>query len=204
MANKDLTLNPKITKAAFEEFMQNGFRKASVHNIAKKAQVTTGALYTRYKNKDELFCSLIQNAITAISEKSTQLRTLYDYAAQTKNFDDIFKAMKVEERIHIETLFEYYEECQLLFCRSDGSLIEQKLIECEKLKIKETCSFMEDIAVKKVDYNVIELIMSQEVEFYRYILNKGFTKEEAVAFIEKVDLFFEAGWRVIFKEIMEK
>lgn len=33
--------------------------------MAAHAGITTGALYTRYKNKDALFCSLIEKAVRA-------------------------------------------------------------------------------------------------------------------------------------------
>ena len=55
MANKNHELDKPIIEAAKMEFLQNGFQSASIGNIAKRAGVTTGAIYTRYKGKDELF-----------------------------------------------------------------------------------------------------------------------------------------------------
>ena len=55
MANKDHSLDDGIIQAAYFEFLSCGFQKASLHKIAEKAGVTTGAIYTRYKNKDALF-----------------------------------------------------------------------------------------------------------------------------------------------------
>ena len=55
MANRDHSLEDRIVQAAYSEFLTYGFQKASLHKIAEKAGVTTGAIYTRYKNKDALF-----------------------------------------------------------------------------------------------------------------------------------------------------
>lgn len=55
MAVKDHSLDDKIIHAAEDEFLEHGFVAASMHKIADRAGVTTGALYTRYKNKDALF-----------------------------------------------------------------------------------------------------------------------------------------------------
>ena len=60
MANRDHSLDDGIIQAAYSEFLAYGFQKASLHKIAEKAGVTTGAIYTRYKNKDALFASLLQ------------------------------------------------------------------------------------------------------------------------------------------------
>ena len=61
MANRDHSMDDGIIQAAYSEFLAYGFQKASLHKIAEKAGVTTGAIYTRYKNKDALFVSLLQD-----------------------------------------------------------------------------------------------------------------------------------------------
>ena len=65
MANKDHSLEDGIVQAAYSEFLTYGFQKASLHKIADKAGVTTGAIYTRYKNKDALFASWLQDFLSA-------------------------------------------------------------------------------------------------------------------------------------------
>ena len=50
-----------IIQAAYSEFLAYGFQKASLYKISEKSGVTTGAIYTRYKNKDALFASLLQD-----------------------------------------------------------------------------------------------------------------------------------------------
>ena len=61
MANKNHELDKPIIEAAKTEFLQNGFQSTSINNIAKRARVTTRAIYTRYKGKDEFFHSLVED-----------------------------------------------------------------------------------------------------------------------------------------------
>ena len=61
MANRDHSLDDRIICAARAEFLSCGFRKASLRKIADNAGVTTGAIYTRYRNKDTLFSSLMSS-----------------------------------------------------------------------------------------------------------------------------------------------
>ena len=56
--NEKTTLN-LIQRAARQEFLEKGFRSASLRNIARAAGVTTGALYGYYGSKEELFASLV-------------------------------------------------------------------------------------------------------------------------------------------------
>ena len=74
MANKDHSLEDGIVQAAYSEFLTYGFQKASLHKIADKAGVTTGAIYTRYKNKDALFGSLLQDFLIRMHWRCTFLQ----------------------------------------------------------------------------------------------------------------------------------
>ena len=70
MANKNHELDKPIIEAAKAEFLKNGFQSTSINNIAERAGVTTGAIYTRYKGKDELFHSLIKGLLQSLNSES--------------------------------------------------------------------------------------------------------------------------------------
>ena len=60
LADKDeLNTRAKILRAAKQEFFTNGFADTNVRAIAKKAGVTTGALYNLFDNKDCIFEALV-------------------------------------------------------------------------------------------------------------------------------------------------
>ena len=114
-------LDGQITKAAFVEFMKFGFRKASIRNIAYRAGVTAGAVYTRYTGKDALFCSLLENILAEFEKQGSVALQRYNIAEQTACLEDFLTAMRCEVQIYIDIFFNYYDECVLLFCKSDGS-----------------------------------------------------------------------------------
>lgn len=74
MAVKDHSLDEKIIKVAMEEFKENDFLQASLNKIAVKAGLTTGAVYTRYKSKDELFGSLVYPLIEEMQQRFSPLK----------------------------------------------------------------------------------------------------------------------------------
>ena len=127
MANKDHSLDDGIIQAAYSEFLAYGFQKASLHKIAEKAGVTTGAIYTRYKNKDGLFVSLLQDFFETMKTLFTPIAEEYEKARRSAQPEDILRAINAEERIYFQLLTEHYNDCTLFFCRSDGSSIENTL-----------------------------------------------------------------------------
>ena len=51
----------EIIKAAKEEFLSLGYNEASMRNIAKKANLTTGSLYYRFLDKAEMLDAVVGN-----------------------------------------------------------------------------------------------------------------------------------------------
>ena len=202
MANKDHSLDDKIIKAAREEFLEQGFQKASIHKIARNAGITTGALYTRYKNKDALFVSLTEAAINGMKEHAALLREMYYAVEQSRDKEEFLRVMSYERQLYIDLIFQYYDECKLFLCLSDGSSIETMMSQIMKTKADETENFFKRLAKKSVDLNGVKLIMQEQFHFYKQILSEGYTKEETVSCIQLVETFYEAGWRELFEKIM--
>ena len=63
MALRDTTIDPILLESARKQFIEKGFAKASVSEICRNAGVTTGALYIRYKGKEELYDALVADAV---------------------------------------------------------------------------------------------------------------------------------------------
>ena len=49
----------RIVEAAKEEFLEKGYKDASLRNIAKKAGITVGNLYRYYKNKEDINLQIV-------------------------------------------------------------------------------------------------------------------------------------------------
>ena len=59
MAAEHYSTRERIHQAAKAEFLEKGFRAASLRNIVKSVGMTTGAFYGYYKSKEELFEALV-------------------------------------------------------------------------------------------------------------------------------------------------
>ncbi|MBQ2481666.1 MAG: TetR family transcriptional regulator, partial [Treponema sp.] len=60
MQNEESVTLEKILEVARAEFLEKGFRGASLREVVKKAGVTTGAFYGYFKSKEELFDALVK------------------------------------------------------------------------------------------------------------------------------------------------
>ena len=202
MANRNRSLDPLIIDAARAEFMEHGFRQASVHKIAQRAGTTTGALYIRYQNKDELFLSLVRPAMEGIAAQLETVEAMYRKAQQSPSTDALLEAIRAEEQIYLELLYQHYEECILIYCKSGGSVLEQRMQEMMAAKSRQTVEFFRSIAAADIDFDGIDLIISEQYSFYRQILQRGYDKEKAISCMKVVDIYLEAGWKAILEQIL--
>ena len=57
--------------------MEKGFMNASLREIAYRAGVTIGALYTRYSTKDELFMSCVADLMKDLNDDLADISAKY-------------------------------------------------------------------------------------------------------------------------------
>lgn len=68
MATPDRSIGPRILDSAKKEFLAHGYEKVSLKSICDDAGVTTGALYKRYKGKEDLFCAVVEDTVAALND----------------------------------------------------------------------------------------------------------------------------------------
>ena len=202
MAIKDHSLDPRIIEAAKGEFLTHGYQKASLHKIAERAGITTGALYTRYKNKDDLFCSLVAPAMKEMAAHMESIQENYQKAYEARTADSILAAIRAEDHVYLELLFEHYDECMLLYCRSAGSSLQKQMAVMMEKKAAQSVGYFRSMSKKDIEWSGLEVLMAQQFYSYQQVLEKGYTKEQAVACMKTVEMFLEAGWKAVLDEIL--
>jgi len=124
MAVPDKSIDPRLLDSAKSEFLKNGFLKAELKTICDNAGITTGALYKRYKGKEELFCAVVQEAVDAIDEFINK-RTLPDLSKLSDT--ELCHAWDMNEEYTLELfkmLWSMKEGLVLLICKSSGTRFE--------------------------------------------------------------------------------
>lgn len=72
LSNKKEQTKRKILKMALREIDENGYEKLSLRKLATNCNLTTGAFYRNFANKDALFMSLMLELSTSLTEIISQ------------------------------------------------------------------------------------------------------------------------------------
>ncbi|GKX31245.1 TetR family transcriptional regulator [Vallitalea longa] len=206
MALRNHTIDNKILTAAKLEFINKGFKNASLRKIAELAGVTTGAIYIRYKNKDDLFCTLAQEATQVIERNIMSLKKDFYDAGRRHSIEDLIVVSSSEINAILDMIYQHYDACYLLFCCAKGSSMENFMEKLVSLKVDSTIQFFRDIMGKDVaiERESLMLIIESEYNTYTLILRNRYDKLEAQKYIETVIRYFVGGWRSIFNNIIKE
>lgn len=107
--SKDLDKRDQIINAAFDEFGENGFKKASTNNIVKKAGVSKGLLYHYFKSKEELYDYLLDFCFETVAHT---LKTKMDWQET-----DFFERLKLATKVKMDltnvypAIFDFAVKC---------------------------------------------------------------------------------------------
>ncbi|WP_296944437.1 TetR/AcrR family transcriptional regulator [uncultured Dysgonomonas sp.] len=110
-----------ILKAARTEFVQKGFKDASMRAIAKNANVGLSNIYNYFRNKDEIFLEVVSPArddlFAFVKEKHTEKYIDFNYMSTIDYQEETVD-------VYIQLLVKYKEEIRLLLFHSQGSTME--------------------------------------------------------------------------------
>ncbi len=212
MTKKDKSLDLPILNAARQEFKAKGYQGASLRSIAKKSNVTTGAIYTRFESKEQLFHSLVRETVD-------DFFTMYD-----KMFDEFEKLSQEEKRQYllrenegtagdelgemIDFLYERCDELILLMVCSPGSAYEDFSKQLIDKEVKMIVSYLEGIEYlsqgEREGYKMtVRMIITSHFTGLVEIFRQDISKEELVACVRDAEEFYQVGWRHFFRKVAE-
>ncbi|CAM3401616.1 TetR/AcrR family transcriptional regulator [Aeromicrobium ponti] len=90
-----LKTRSRLLKAGKEIFLENGFQKATISQIIKKAKTGYGTAYVYFKNKDELFITLMEDLMNQFYEVAEM-----PFKPQTK--DEAYENIKKQVRLFLQ------------------------------------------------------------------------------------------------------
>lgn len=188
----------RILESAKKEFLDKGFMNASLRTIASNAGLTTGAMYRHFKDKDALFCALVDDAI----DVTTKTVMMADVITHMKDGDPMGKEHEDKENQVLANFLDYiysnFDVFTLLISKASGSTHENFVNEMSDLytkNCKATLNWMykQKYASKKVNELTVHVIASSLINAFVEFISHKVSKKEAAKFISDIRDFFHYG-----------
>lgn len=201
MKHKTPEVTDILLAKAKEEFLQYGYQDASLRRIASESGVSTTSIYGRFRDKAGLFDALVKDAADELYERiklqcessiqETELNAKADLECDTT--DDF-----------VDNIYDHFEEFQLIFCKSKGTVYEDYIDRLAALeeKVYGFACGEDDIDSEKssLDSFFVHCVTVSGYQHLYEMVAHELSRDEAHAFMGRMTTFRMAGWKAIMGE----
>lgn len=183
-----------ILRSALDTFYEKGYSKTTFDEIARRINLTKGAVYWYFRNKPDLIAALINDYF------DRQKAVLQERLPEMKSFDDILKWFLYNAEFILSSE-PYYKFVFFISCQMEWSegIITKVLSQVEENKdtwykrLKETLTFMQKNGEICEDVNVehlVSIIMNMWTGILNAYMSKRCTVDLTVMIEESFNLIF--------------
>ena len=201
--------NPDETKknilaSARKEFLENGYAAASLRTIASNADVTTGALYRHFKDKDALFSALVGDTVDDVKklienageEEVEFILGGFITSLKASPLDNVFDKL-------VDFIYEKFDVFTLLLTKAAGSSYENFLQEMTDLYADLCLEMVQQLRKKKcitgrIDKFTVHVLASCFVTSVKEIILHRIPQNKAAGFLSNIHIFYHYGWMHLF------
>lgn len=196
----------KLIESARAEFMEKGYQGASLRQICKNAGVTTGALYFFFRDKEDLFASIVDPAVERLQQLLTQhtRQELMELQQMPGSREDNMQDDYYASRQIIHLLYADYDVFQLLLTKSQGSRYAYCVDKFVAL-LQESYRLLADaqaqvLEVEPPDDYTIHWVSHIQIDAFVHLLLHEPDEEKASHYLVQVLKYLVAGWMALFQK----
>lgn len=192
-----------IINSAKRNFLERGFEGANLRKICREANVTTGAFYRHFKDKEGIFEELVSGTLKELKTIYYKGELEFYDKLKDKKLDEIWEIADNSLEPFINLIYDNYDSFKLLLMCANGTKYSNFLHEISIIETKHTIKHMNYL--KNLGYHV-ENISDKEVHMliqsyfscvFETVMH-DYKKEDAIQYSKTIVKFYNAGWKFIF------
>ena len=135
----------RILEVGKREFLEKGFKDASLRAIVKEAGFTKGAFYGYYNSKEALFDALVSPAADGLITQFKQAQQAHyelipeDKAEQSRDLSTSYL------NYFINYIYDHFDAFKLVICCSEGTQYANYIHELVELEVDQTEDYYEQL-----------------------------------------------------------
>lgn len=202
MSETEQTTLNLIRSAAMQEFLNKGFKSASLRNIVKTAGVTTGAFYGYYNSKEDLFEALVGEQYDYIMNSFCKAQQAFADLPPEEQSDHLTDVSGECMHDMLVYAYEHLNEFKLILCQSEGTRFSKLIDEMAEVETKGTHEYLE--VLKKlgrpsppIDERLEHMLITGMFNTFFKLIIHEMPLEKAEYYLKEMRAFYTAGWMKI-------
>lgn len=196
----------KIQQIAIAEFLDKGFRGASLRQIVRNAGVTTGAFYGYFSCKEALFASIVEPHAKALMNRFVDAQLSFSALPSSEKPQHV--GVESGEYIDwmVEYVYEHKDPVKLLFSCAEGTSYDNFIHNMVEIEEEATLNYLDILRqmgkdIPTMDKSLCHIIASTMFDSIFEIVIHDIPYDEAKRNIKLLRDFYSAGWQRLMGQI---
>lgn len=192
-------LRAALLEAGKQEFLKKGYQNASLRSIAASLNVTTGAIYRYYTDKEALFDELVKAPAQELVSRYRMIQQAFSERSLAEQLQKLPEIPDKEASWMMDFLYDHFDAFKLIACCSSGTKYEHyldTLAEIEDYSGRLLVDRMIDAGypIRHLDDELIHIMSTALFNGMFETVRHDMPREKAMAYMEDLREFYSAGW----------
>ena len=198
-----------VLACAKNEFLEKGYKDASLRVIAQAAGTSTGSIYTRFKDKAGLFNAIVGPAADQLKDMFVEIQENFHSLDDSTQEAEMGEYTSRHQMEMLEYIYDHFDEFRLLLDCSDGTRFSSFVDELVDIEVEYTYKYMEVINCESVKSGVvtedfIHIIVTAYFNGMFEVVRHNMSRDDARKYIRLLNLYHMQGFSTVFNpEISE-
>ena len=198
-----------VLACARKEFLEKGYKDASLRVIAQAAGTSTGSIYTRFKDKAGLFDAIVSPAADQLKDMFVEIQENFHSLDDSTQEAEMGEYTSRHQMEMLEYIYDHFDEFRLLLDCSDGTRFSGFVDELVDIEVEYTYKYMEVINCESVKSGVvtedfIHIIVTAYFNGMFEVVRHNMSRDDARKYIRLLNRYHMQGFSTVFNpEISE-
>lgn len=193
----------RILDCAKVEFLEKGFKDASLRVIAKNANTSTSSIYSRFQDKEGLFDAIVDPIKKEFLRLFKECQEVFQTIDPNKQDEVVYEYSKGCYKGLIDYIYDHFDGFQLLLTGAYGTKSSDFIEQLVEIEVDYTYKFIlstqNDAVVKgRANRMFLHIITKAYFSGFFEIVLHDMKREEADAYINQLRIFYSAGHMTIY------
>ena len=195
----------RLLDCAKTEFLEKGFKDASLRVIAENANTSTGSIYTRFGGKEGLFDAIVRTTADSFVNKFCNELEIFD-SMPAISWEKMLAYTAKRQSILTDMIYDDFSAFKLLVCHAEGTIFSDFIHTIVVADVNYTLKYIDmigndAIVSKRLTPALLHMLCSSYWSGVFEMVVHDMSKENASVYIHQLTRFFQCGWRDVFSPI---
>ena len=144
-----------VLDCAKKEFLEKGYKDASLRTIAQEANTSTGSIYTRFGDKEGLFCAIVEPAANGLKKMFLEIQEKFHSFDKEAQLAEMGQYTSLHQMEMLDYIYDHFDVFRLLLDCAEGTQFSRFVEELVEIEVDYTYKYMEVIGCKSVKSGLV-------------------------------------------------